>query len=426
MLRIEDTNEALKSDEFIDAIIGPLQWLGLDWDEGPFFQSERTELYDNAVTRLIESGHAYYCNLSRDDIAELCEAKGLPVGYHGFSRDAGLGDGDGVVVRFRAPDEGTTVIDDVVRGRVEFENGPIEDFVIRRSDGTSGFLVANAVDDHDMGITHVVRGEDMLSTTPKVVLLWEALGFGETPTYAHLPLLVNEQRKKLSKRKDDVSLGDFRQRGYLPEAMLNHLALLGWGPPDEVEVRPVSEIIELFELENVTKGAAFFDVKKLDSINAEYVRAQDVAAFIDAATPYLTAVSAPWPAENYSPEVFATLAPEVQQRVVTHADAPDFVDWVFMDEITYDEKSWAKGIVKPKLVPEILAEVIERFESCEWDAETLAGVVRSVGDELEARSQVPVRVAVTGRNFGIPLWDGLVAVGRERTIARVKAALDRL
>ncbi|MEE9417689.1 MAG: glutamate--tRNA ligase [Acidimicrobiales bacterium] len=426
VLRIEDTNEALKRDEFIDAITGPLQWLGLDWDEGPFFQSERTQLYSEAVEQLVESGQAYYCDLSREQVNELCEAQGLPAGYHGFSRDKGLPDGEGTVIRFRAPDEGTTVIDDVIRGRVEFENAHIEDFVIRRSDGSSGFLVANAVDDHDMGITHVVRGEDMLSTTPKVVMLWQALGFGDTPTYAHLPLLVNEQRKKLSKRKDDVSLGEFRRRGYMPEAMLNHLALLGWGPPDEVEVRPVAEIIELFDLENVTKGAAFFDVKKLDSINAEYVRAQDLDTFISDAEPYLTAADTPWPAKNYSAEVFARLASEVQQRVATHADTTDFVDWVFNDEISYDEKSWAKGIVKAKLVPEILAGVIERFATCDWEAETLADTVRAVGDDLGARSQVPVRVAVTGRNFGIPLWDGLVALGREQTIVRLQATLGRL
>ncbi len=426
VLRIEDTNAELKSEEFVDAITEPLQWLGLDWDEGPFFQSERTQLYVDAIERLVGEGKAYFCNLTREQILAKCEEQGLPEGYHSFSADLGLPDGPDAVVRFRTPDSGVTVVDDSIRGRVEFDNSLLEDFVIRRSDGSPVFLVANAVDDADMGITHVVRGEDLLNTTPKVQMLWEALGYGDPPQYAHLPLLVNESRKKLSKRRDSVSLGDFRARGYLPEAMLNHLALLGWGPDDEVEVRPIAEIIERFDLADVNKGPAFFDVKKLDHINAEYVRAQSPDEFVAAATPYVTSDDAPWPAENYSADVFDLLAPEVQKRVVTHADSANFVDWVFADDISYDEKSWNKGIVKAKQVDEVLDGVIAAFGECEWEADTLDATVRQVGSDLGVKSQVPVRVAVTGKNFGIPLWDGLVALGREKTLARLADARAKL
>ena len=366
VLRIEDTNEELKRDEFIDAILEPLQWLGLDWDEGPYFQSERTDLYVGAIEQLVADGKAYFCTMTRDEIDARCEAEGLPSGYHGFSRDAGLPDGDDAVVRFRVPDSGVTVVDDTIRGRVEFENEHLEDFVIRRSDGSPVFLVANAVDDADMGITHVVRGEDLLNTTPKVVMLWEALGYGPTPQYAHLPLLVNEQRKKLSKRRDDVSLGDFRAQGYLPEAMVNHLALLGWGPDDEVEVRPIDEIVAQFDLADVNKGPAFFDTKKLDHINGEYIRMQSPEQFMTDVEPFVTAADVPWPAENYSADVFATLAPEVQTRVAVHSEAPNFIDWVFADEVTFDEKSWKKGIQKAKMVPEIFDGVLARFEACDW------------------------------------------------------------
>ncbi len=426
VLRIEDTNEELKQDEFIDAILEPLQWLGLDWDEGPHFQSERTHLYVAAIEQLVADGKAYFCNMSREQIDARCEADGLPSGYHGFSRDLGLPDSDDAVVRFRVPDSGTTVVDDSIRGRVEFENANLEDFVIRRSDGSPVFLVANAVDDADMGITHVVRGEDLLNTTPKVQLLWEALGYGPTPTYAHLPLLVNEARKKLSKRRDDVSLGEFREKGYLPQAMLNYLALLGWGPNDEVEIRPIEEIIAQFDLADINKGSAFFDTKKLDHINGEYIRMQSAEAFLADAEPYVSGADAPWPEANYSAEVFAALAPEVQTRVAVHSEAPNFVDWVFADEVSYDEKSWKKGIQKAKMVPEIFEGVIAKFETCDWTADTIKDAVFGVGEELGAKSQVPVRVAVTGRNFGIPLWDALEAMGREKTIGRIRSAQAQL
>ena len=209
------------------------------------------------------------------------------------------------------------------------------------------FLIANAVDDHDMGITHVIRGEDLLNTTPKVLLLWQALGYNDVPSYAHLPLLVNEQRKKLSKRRDDVSLGDYMARGYLPEAMVNYLALLGWGPPDEVEIRPIEEIIELFTLEAVNKSAAFFDPKKLDHINAEYIRSLDAEAFMELVRPHMTPPDVCWDAADYDESAIVALAPEIQQRISALADTAQWVDWLFVDVIDqYDPKAWQKAMVK--------------------------------------------------------------------------------
>ncbi|MCB0900397.1 MAG: glutamate--tRNA ligase, partial [Actinobacteria bacterium] len=205
--------------------------------------------------------------------------------------------------------------------RVEFSHADLEDFVIRRGDGTPVFLVANAVDDADMGITHAIRGEDLLNTTPKVMLLWEALGYGPPPVYAHLPLLVNEQRKKLSKRRDDVALGDYMDRGYLAEAMANYLALLGWGPSDDVEIRPMSEIIELFRLEDVNKASAFFDPKKLDHVNATYIRALPAEEFCARAEPWMTN-GEHFGAECYDAAAFLSLAPMVQERVRTLSEAP--------------------------------------------------------------------------------------------------------
>ena len=426
ILRIEDTDAALRKPEFIDAIVKPLQTLGITWDEGPYYQSQRQQFHLDAVNTLVTEGHAYFCNLTRDDADALAKDAGLPAGYHGWSRDKGVEDGPDCVVRFRTPDEGEVVIHDVIRGEVRFQCAELEDFVIRRSDGSPTFLVANAVDDADMSISHVIRGEDLLNTTPKIMLLWDALDFGETPTYAHLPLLVNEQRKKLSKRRDDVSLMDFLSRGYLPEAMINHLALLGWGPPDDKEIRPVSEIIELFKLENVNKGSAFFDVTKLNHINGEYIRALPVDEFIEKAQPFVYGVDAEidWDTSAYKPEVFDMVAGDVQQRVDTFSDIPHYIGWLFTNEVSYDveSKGWKKAMVKGKKIPEILDGIIEAFGDVEWNAEAMNAAVAGVGDTLEARSQVPARVAITGTNAGIPLWDAAATIDRDIVLRRLAAA----
>ena len=426
ILRIEDTDAALRKPEFIDAIVKPLQTLGITWDEGPYYQSQRQQFHVDAVEKLVETGHAYFCNLTRDEADALAKEAGLPAGYHGWSRDKGIEDGPDCVVRFCTPDEGEVVIHDVIRGEVRFKNAELEDFVIRRSDGSPTFLVANAVDDADMSISHVIRGEDLLNTTPKIMLLWDALDFGEKPTYAHLPLLVNEQRKKLSKRRDDVSLMDFLSSGYLPEAMVNHLALLGWGPPDDKEIRPISEIVELFKLENVNKGSAFFDVTKLNHINGEYIRALPVEEFIEMAQPFVYGVDAEigWDTTAYKPEVFEMVAGDVQQRVDTFSDVPHYIGWLFSDEVEYDveSKGWKKAMVKGKMIPEILDGIAEAFVDVEWTAEAMNAAVAGVGDALEARSQVPARVAITGTNAGIPLWDAAATIDRDVVLRRIAAA----
>ncbi|MYE75065.1 MAG: glutamate--tRNA ligase, partial [Acidimicrobiaceae bacterium] len=324
VLRVEDTDAALKTQEYVDAIIEPLRWLGLDWDSGPHFQSDRRDRHSEAVERLVDGGAAYYCDLTRSEIEERCAA----AGYHGWSRDRDVADGPGVVVRFRCPDEGATVVNDLVRGEVSFPNESLEDFVIRRGDGSPTFHLANAVDDHDMGISHVIRGEDLLNTTPRVLLIWQALGYGAPPVYAHLPLLVNAKRQKLSKRRDDVSLDSYRRAGYLPEAMVNYLALLGWGPPDEVEIRPLHEIVTLFDLDAVKPAAAFFDPARLDHINSEYIKALTPEQFAERAEPFLTGADAPWAPERYDRDIVRSLAGEIQQRIAHLDEVAGWIDWI--------------------------------------------------------------------------------------------------
>jgi len=279
VLRIEDTDVDRSQPEMIAAIHDNLRWLGIEWDE-EYRQSERFELYRAAAQGFLDAGQAYYCDCSREDVVARV---GENAGYDGHCRDRNVappesspdgaegGQAAGrVVVRFRTPDSGMTAWDDLIRGRVEFDNAVLEDFVIVRSNGVPMFHVANAFDDLDMNITHVVRGEDLVNTTPRVLLLREAMGATDHPVYAHLPLIVNEQRKKLSKRRDDVSVGDYADRGYLPEAMRNYLITLGWGAKDDIEIRPIAEIIERFDLADINKAPAFFDIKKLDHFNGEY------------------------------------------------------------------------------------------------------------------------------------------------------------
>ena len=433
VLRVEDTDAALKTQEYVDAIIEPLRWLGLDWDSGPYFQSERRGLHAAAIEQLLADGAAYYCDLTRDEIEARCAAAGLPAGYHGWSRDRDVADGPGVVVRFRCPDDGTTVVDDIVRGQVSFPNESLEDFVIRRGDGSPTFHLANAVDDHDMGITHVIRGEDLLNTTPRVQLIWQALGYGPPPRYAHLPLLVNAKRQKLSKRRDDVALDDYRHRGYLPEAMVNYLALLGWGPPDEVEIRPLDEIVALFDLDAVKPAAAFFDPARLDHISSAYIKALTPEQFADRTEPFLTRPDTPWPPERYDRETVRVLAGEIQQRISHLDEVEGWIDWILRADVDYDERAWNKAIVKGRAAAQVLEAVEARLADDDFSsAERLEAIVMGVGDELtesigtRVRSQPPVRLALTGRGAGLPLWEPMRLLGRAETLRRLQAARARL
>ena len=308
VLRIEDTDEARDRPEWTQGIIDALAWLGIGADdpafEGPYFQSANVDAHVAAAERLFADGHAYYCDLTTEEIQARSKASGKP-GYDGYSRDRGLGPGPGRVLRFRVP-EGSTVVHDVVRGDVTFEHDAIEDFVLLRGNGRPIFVLANVVDDIEMGITHVVRGDEHLPNTPKQQLLWQALGH-EPPVWAHVPVLVNEARKKLSKRRDKVALEQYRDEGYLAEAMVNYLMTLGWAPRGDTEIVPWKQIEDEFRLEDVTHSPAFFDLKKLAAFNGEYIRAMPVEEFVAACEPWIPA--------HYDRDVFATMAPLLQTRV---------------------------------------------------------------------------------------------------------------
>jgi glutamyl-tRNA synthetase len=430
LLRIEDTDAERSKPELVDLIFRTLDWLGIDWDGDVEHQTHRADEHLAAVTAMLDRGLAYRCDCTREAVDARAKQRGGKPGYDGFCRDRDVKPGPGVVVRFRTPDEGATAFADVIRGDVSFPNADLEDFVILRANGTAMFLVANAVDDVAMGITHVVRGEDLLNVTPKVLLLRHALGATDDPVFAHLPLIVNEKRQKLSKRRDDVAVEDYIARGYLPEAMVNYLATLGWGPPDGVEIRPRAEIIELFDLGSVNKASAFFDIKKLDHFNGEHIRALPVTDFIARVDPWLHGEAAPWPDEAFVADDFAVMAPLVQERVTTLSEAPGYVDFLFLDAPVFDEASWQKVMGKGRdTAVTMLDGMLDRFTSCDWTVEGVEQALFGFGDEhgiKRGQAQAPVRVAVTGRSVGPPLLESLVVLGRDRTLDRVRAARARL
>ena len=292
ILRIEDTDTARNRDEHIDGILRALEWLGLDWDEGPYYQSQRSHLYRSAIDLLIESGAVYACDCPPEEIQRRAKERGGPPGYDGFCRDRGLEPSSGRMLRFRVP-AGESGFTDLVRGEVPKNNKDLEDFGVRKSNGDPLFILANVVDDADMSITHVIRGEDHVSNTHKYLLLWDALGYGECPEFAHLPLLYNDQRKKLSKRRDKVAVEDYRDEGYLPEAMVNYLALLGWSPGAEREIVTREEMISGFRLSDVKSAGAIFDERKLQSVNSEYLRALPTDELVERAQAWLLGRWAP-------------------------------------------------------------------------------------------------------------------------------------
>ncbi|GGO17198.1 glutamate--tRNA ligase [Micromonospora parathelypteridis] len=431
VLRIEDTDAARNKPEWTEGILSALDWIGISRGsyEGPYFQSENAGEHRAAAARLYESGRAYYCDCTREDVQARTGSQYQ--GYDGYHRDRNLGPGVGHALRFRTPDEGATVVVDLIRGEPTFENKLIEDFVIARGDGSPVFLLANVVDDMTMGITHVIRAEEHLPNTPKQQLLWDALGV-KPPVWAHVPVVVNEKRQKLSKRRDKVALEAYREEGYLAGAMRNYLMLLGWAPSGDREIVPWSVIEDEFRLDEVNPSPAFFDEKKLRAFNGEYIRALSVADFIDACQPWLTGTGTiappPWQPEEFDADAFAAVAPLAQTRLAVLSEIVPNVDFLFLASPLIDEAAWAKTMKDGSA--ELLDAAIVAFEALEsWDADSLKSTLEAVGAERGlklGKTQAPVRVAVTGRTVGLPLFESLEVLGRERALTRMRAARLRL
>lgn len=445
VLRIEDTDLSRSTDEAIRQIISSMRWLGLDWDEGPetggefgpYRQMERTELYRGAAGRLLAEGKAYHCYCTPAELeAERARARaeGRPVVYQGRCRELSVAEaqecraeGREAVIRFRTPAAGKTVVRDRVKGDVEFDNAQLGDFIIVRSSGVPTYNFAVAVDDAAMRISHVIRGDDHLPNTPRQLLLLEALG-AAAPVYAHLPLILGSDRAPLSKRHGDVSVEEFRARGFVREALNNYLALLGWSYDAETTLFSMDELVRNFSLERVGVTAAVFDNEKLLWMNGHYIREMDAAGLTVRIEEFLEDTRlAGLPGEDGRPSV-GELVPLTQEKMKTLADFVELTDFFFLP-VSFEEKALAK-LKKDGAARQILstaAETLRQLDS--FGIEAVETALRAAADSMElklGKFLQPLRIALSGKLVTPGMFETLAVLGREESISRIDAALGML
>lgn len=444
ILRIEDTDTERLKEDSVSQILTSLKWLGLNWDEGPeaggecgpYYQSERRELYSKYAQQLLDEGKAYYCFCTPADLEaerEKQRAAKQPFRYARTCREldpevakARAAAGEPYSVRIKIPTEGSITVHDLIHGDVTFNMDQFDDFVIVKSNGMPTYNFAVVVDDHLMGMTHVLRAEEHLSNTPKQLLIYEALGF-EPPKFGHMPMILAPDRSKLSKRHGATSVEEFRAQGYLPEAIINYLTLLGWGPGDEREIFTLEETVKLFELEQMSKKAAVYDTKKLTWMNGQYLSELPLEKILSEAETFFIKdglVTKEWLAENK--EYFAKLVDTVRVRVKTLQEVADASAYFFKDVEAYDEKGVAKHF-KPEAA-ELLEKCIAALEADEvFDLTSTEAIYNKIAaDNGLALGKVihPTRLALTGRTVSPGMFDVMVLLGKEKTLARMRKAVE--
>jgi glutamyl-tRNA synthetase len=438
VMRIEDTDAERNVEQGAEAIVEALRWLGLDWDEGyakggphgPYVQTERLDRYRAATNALVAQGDAYPCYCTTEELAQRrkeAEARGLPTGYDGHCRRLSAeqvrayeAEGRRPAVRFRLPDEGETVVEDLIRGTVRFDNATLTDFVILRANGIPTYLLSAVFDDLDMGVTHVIRGEDLFPATPSQVHVFRALGQPVPPRFAHLPLIVGADRKKLSKRRDRVAVQAFQADGYLPEAMVNYLALLGWSLDDHTELFTLQELERLFSLERVSRNPAAFDSRKLDALNGHYMRRLEPEEFVRRALPFVRAAGF----ADADPALLARAAPLVVERVTRLDEVAGMVGFLLTDPVELDQAAAAKVLNEEGRG--FLVDAAKRLETVEpWTAAAVEATLRGLQEERQLKPKTafqPVRLAVTGRLVSPPLFESMELLGKARSLARLERA----
>jgi glutamyl-tRNA synthetase len=449
LLRIEDTDRNRLVETSVQAIYDSLHWLGLDWDEGPgiggphepYFQSQRLPMYQKTAGTLIDKGAAYRCFCTSERLDQLRAAQTAakkPPGYDGLCRDIPAEESlrrakdERHVVRFKMRREGETVLDDLVRGRVVFENKLQDDFVMLKSDGYPTYHLAVVVDDTEMAISHAIRGDEWISSAPKHIQLYEALGW-EPPQWVHLPLILGADGKKLSKRMGDVSTLDYRDKGYLPEAMVNFLAFLGWSLDDKTSLITLDDLAQHFSLERVVPNPAVFDLQRLDYLNGHYIRempeerwGETIADWCDRGLP----AHIPRPID---PEIVAAVAPLLRERVALLREIPPMVEFLFGFEApeytpeTLAEKIGGDGDLALKVVDTALLKLDGVGETA-WKTPAIESAIRAMEADLELKLRKFVSVlyvAIEGRAQGIPLFDSMALLGRERSLQRLRTARAR-
>ena len=439
ILRSDDTDKARSTVEFQQDILDSLAWLGIDWDEGievggefeTYRQSERIARYQEVAANLVAEGKAYHSFATPEQLDSFRKAamrEGRSPAYDGRHEPdpdeavARLAAGEPATVRFAVPRPGQTVFTDIVRDEVVFDHVQVDDFVILRSDRTPTYHLASTVDDVDFGITHVIRGEDLLSSTPKHILLTEAMGAFRA-TYAHLSLLMGPDGKKLSKRHGHTAIKAYRDEGYLAPAMVNYLALLGWSPGDDETVVSLEEMIERFDLTAVSKNPAIFDSDKLDWMNGVYIREMDPGQFV-AAVQSLVEADLGHSLDDAAQETLAEIAPHIQERAKHLTEVPEQVRFLFRD-IEYDDVSWQKVMTKEGADVAVAAARDRIAGLDDWSIEAVEAALRAMLEEkeLSARKGLqPLRVAISGSSVSPPLFESIVALGKEQTVSRLSRA----
>ncbi len=421
VLRIEDTDEVRSTDESVTAILDSMKWLGIDWDEGPYFQTQRHGIYNEYIDKLVASGHAYYCDCSPDEVnvmREEAKAKGLKPMYNGKCRDRKLTRADNTVVRLRTPDTGVTIVEDVVKGSTAFQNAEMDDFIIQRSTGVAMYNLAVVIDDITMDINTVLRGDDHLINTPKQILIYQALGI-DLPVFGHVPMVLGSDKSRLSKRHGAMSVGEYQKMGILPDAMINYLVRLGWSHGDQ-EFFERDDLIEKFDLEHLGRSASMFDTDKLMALNSKHIQKKTPAQLGELLLPHLAEVGIETENNTFTQGVIETLKPR-SKTLVEMAQAAVFY---YRDEIEFDEKA-AKKFLKADIAPMLTnsADAIEALE--DYTQENLENIFKAIMEETGlkfGKIAQPLRVAVTGTTVSPGIFEMLLALGKEKTVARIKTA----
>jgi glutamyl-tRNA synthetase len=428
ILRIEDTDQTRSTDEAIQAILDGLRWVGLDWDEGPFRQTERMDLYRRHALQLLEKGQAYWCVCSAEELEarrKEAQAEGLTPKYDGRCRAKNIANPQGeAALRFKAPQEGQTVIDDLIKGRVTFESDVLDDLIILRSNGYPTYNFSVVVDDALMGVTHVIRGDDHLNNTPRQVPIFQALGY-PIPRFGHLSMIMGSDKAKLSKRHGATSILAYRDMGYLPEAMVNYLVRLGWSSGDQ-EIFTVPELIEKFSLEHIQKSAAVFNPEKLLWVNAHYIRHHEPKRIAELLLPFLEQAGLGGAVEKAPagwPERFVLALRERSQTLVEMAAA---TGTYLRDEVEFEQAAADKFLVAG--IAASLEKLTDRLTKTDFAVPALEQVFKQVLEEdglKMGQLAQPVRVTLTGRTASPGLFEVMDLLGRERTLARLRKGIER-
>jgi len=428
LLRVEDTDRERSTQEATDAIIQAMAWLDLAAEGTAVFQSQRFDLYNSYIDQLLASGHAYWCKCTPDEVEAMREkarAEGKKPKYDGRCREQGLGPGAGCVVRFKTPQDGVTAFHDMVKGPTAVQNAEMDDMILRRSDGAPTYNLAVVVDDHDMAVTHVLRGDDHVANTPRQILLYQAFGWS-VPEFGHVPMILGPDKAKLSKRHGALSVMEYRHMGYLPEALVNYLARLGWSHGDQ-EIFSREELVQLFSTGNLGNSPSVFDIKKLEWLNAHYIK--------ESAPERLAALLPDFIAEQaglkLDPAYLASIVPLLQPRAKTLVEMADMARLFLVDaaSLAYDDKAVADQL-KPEaraLLAELLPVYEEASEGADYaDHKALEAATQAFLDARELKFKAvaqPLRVALTGKTASPGLFETMCVLGKAESLARIKRAL---